>query len=207
MSEAPESRESSLGRRTAAAGEAPLADVCASLLSGVREAAPDAWERLIDRFGSLVLSIPVEMGLDRADAEDAFQATWLALHRSLPRIREPGALVAWIMTTARRESLALLRSRARARHEGLENVDALAPLGDHPGDALEDLDRRLLVAEGLRALTERCRELLTELYFRAATPSYVEIAQALRMKVGSIGPTRMRCLAQLADWLEARGAR
>ena len=180
-----------------------LSEICAGLLAEVRDGRPDAWEHLLDRFGDLVLAVPRDLGLAPADCEDVFQSTWLALHRSIPAIREPGALAAWIVTTARRESLALLRSR---RHASPTPSDAPAPVDPEadPIRLLQSLERGRLVREGLQALSPRCRELLTRLYFQAEGETYADIAAALRMKTGSVGPTRLRCLAHLAEWLEGR---
>jgi DNA-directed RNA polymerase specialized sigma24 family protein len=128
----------------------------------------------------------------------------MALHRSVPRIREPGALAGWILTTARRESLAVLRSRSRLPAERKDGHEPPTDPADEPVRMLQTLERRRMVQDGLLALTERCRELLTRLYFGPDTPNYSDIATALRMKIGSIGPTRMRCLARLAEWIDAR---
>ena len=182
-----------------------LSEVCAALLAEVRDGRPDAWEHLLDRFGDLVLAVPRDLGLAPADCEDVFQSTWLALHRSIPSIREPGALAAWILTTARRESLFLLRSRHRTATTPTSD-DAPAPVDAEadPMRQLQLLERGRLVREGLAALSPRCRELLTRLYFQAEGQTYADIASALAMKAGSVGPTRLRCLAHLAAWLEGK---
>ena len=183
-----------------------LSEICAGLLAEVRDGRPDAWEHLLDRFGDLVLAVPRDLGLSPPDCEDVFQSTWLALHRSIPSIREPGALAAWILTTARRESLAALR----ARRESAASPDASADDGGAPDresdpmQQLQSLERGRLVREGLAALNARCRGLLGRLYFQAGGETYADIAAALRMKPGSVGPTRLRCLAALAEWLEGK---
>jgi RNA polymerase sigma factor (sigma-70 family) len=184
-----------------------LAATCERLLADVRADRPGAWERMLDQFGEMVLAVPLEMRLDRPDAEDVFQATWLALHRSVPRIREPGALAAWILTTARREALAVLRGRSRRPADERDGHEPLADPADDPARLLETLERRRQVHEGLATLGARCRELLTRLYFAPTGSSYADIAAALDMKVGSVGPTRIRCLARLAEWLETREER
>ena len=188
-----------------------LSGICATLLAEVREGRPDAWERLLDRFGDMVLAVPRDLGLSPPDCEDVFQSTWLALYRSIPSIREPGALAAWILTTARRESLAALRAR---RETAASAGSAAAPGPDDelgapdreadPMQQLQSLERGRLVREGLAALDARCRELLGRLFFQAGGETYADIAAALRMKPGSVGPTRLRCLAALAEWLEGK---
>jgi len=178
-----------------------LSEVCATLLAEVREGRPDAWEHLLDRFGDLVLAVPRDLGLSPPDCEDVFQSTWLALHRSIPSIREPGALAAWILTTARRESLAALRARRESAADA--SGDEAPDRDSDPMQQLQSLERGRLVREGLAALNARCRELLGRLYFQGGE-SYADIAAALSMRPGSVGPTRLRCLAALAEWLEGK---
>jgi RNA polymerase sigma factor (sigma-70 family) len=204
MSRDPSADAPSTTRSSAPDASTRLAETCGRLLADIRASRPGAWERMLDQFGEMVLAVPLEMRLDRADAEDVFQATWMALHRSVPRIREPGALAGWILTTARRESLAVLRSRSRLPAERKDGHEPPTDPADEPVRMLQTLERRRMVQDGLLALTERCRELLTRLYFGPDTPNYSDIATALRMKIGSIGPTRMRCLARLAEWIDAR---
>jgi DNA-directed RNA polymerase specialized sigma24 family protein len=57
---------------------------------------------------------------------------------------------------------------------------------------------------GLRGLDEPCRELLAALYFRAEGATYAEVAAELGRPLGSIGPTRARCLQRLKKLLAGR---
>lgn len=183
-----------------------LAQQCAILLQDVRDESPGAWERLLDAFGPLVLAAARSAGLRGGDVDDVFQLTWMALHRSVPRIQEPGALVAWIGTTARRE--AWRRSRQRpivVDPEAAAERDPGSGPNDDPLALLAGLERDQTVREGVEALGGRCRELITRLFLAPGAPSYEEVAEAMGMKLGSVGPTRIRCLGKLADWLESRG--
>lgn len=183
-----------------------LAEQCAALLQAVRAEEPDAWERMLDAFGPLVLATARNAGLRGGDVEDVFQLTWMALHRSVPRIQEPGALVAWIGTTARRESWRRCRRRGP-----VVDPDTVAEreTGSGPSDdplvQLASLERDRVVREGVEALGDRCRELISRLFLEQDTPRYEDLADDMGMKLGSVGPTRIRCLAKLAAWLEERG--
>jgi RNA polymerase sigma factor (sigma-70 family) len=181
-----------------------LAQRCQDLLSDVRDGHDEAWERLLDEFGGLVFSVAHGAGLRGADAEDAYQATWLALHRSLPRIREPGALVAWISTTARRESWRLSKQRrGQTDLEPFLGHTADEAVAASPLDELQQLEQRESVQQGLKTLDARCQDLLQRLFFAPESPRYEEVAKAMKMKIGSVGPTRIRCLGKLALWLES----
>lgn len=188
----------------------PESDAC--LFEAVRAGEPGAWERFVSRFERLVFAVPLRMGLSRADAEEVFQDTWVILHRHLAHIREPASISSWILTTARRESGALMERRRRERRLG----GAIGGEGD-PGPLLEASDEALgpeevlerieeaeIVREALARLDERCRELLGRLYLSKSPPSYEELARDLGLKLGSVGPTRMRCLAKLAERLAPR---
>jgi DNA-directed RNA polymerase specialized sigma24 family protein len=54
-------------------------------------------------------------------------------------------------------------------------------------------------------LSDRCRTLLRALAY-SPDDSYVEVSAALGMPVGSIGPTRSRCLQHLRRELVSGGA-
>jgi RNA polymerase sigma factor (sigma-70 family) len=94
---------------------APVDPELEALLAEVRAGSPAAWERFVERYERLVYSVPRRMGFDEADSADIAQATWVLVHRYLEHLREPGALVAWLATTARREASRFGRGQGRRR--------------------------------------------------------------------------------------------
>ena len=168
-----------------------------------------AWTALVRRFQRLVYAIVCRMGLDEHTAADVFQVVFERLQKHLPRIQEPGRLQAWIVTTAKREAL-LQRQRARRLVSMTgDDIDAgggagQAPEWDLADDApspdqelsqLQQLDR-LRVA--LDHLEPRCRQMIEMLFAdEDERMPYDEIARRLGMPVGSLGPTRQRCLERL----------
>jgi RNA polymerase sigma factor (sigma-70 family) len=163
-----------------------------------------AWDKLVSRFSGLVWAVARSHRLQQEDAADVFQTTWLRLVEHLERLREPERVGAWLATTARRESLRILRQRGR------ENVTELEAF-DRVSDAEPPIDTDLLRGERKDALwlclegaPARCRTLLRVLL--ADPPlSYAEVAQVLDMPTGSIGPTRRRCLEDLRRRLVEAG--
>ena len=154
-----------------------------------------AWESLVDRFAALVWSVCRQYRLSKDDAADVSQTVWLRLVEQLGSIREPAAVGSWLVTTTRREALRVLREERRQTP-----VDVTS--GYDVADDVERtaIDARLLQAErdlalrqALAELPEPCRALLTMLVRDDPRP-YAEISQALGMPIGSIGPTRSRCL-------------
>lgn len=160
-----------------------------------------AYDAIVQRFAGLVWRIGLAHRLTPADAADVSQTVWLRLVEQLGRIREPERLGAWLATTARHESLAVLRRSRRSVPVDLDAPDApvLMTTDDLVGSARLEADEQ---AVSLRAawarLPERCQALLSMLL--ADPPAtYDEIAAAFAMPVGSIGPTRQRCLRRLRD--------
>ena len=165
-----------------------------------------AWEVLVKRYQRLVYAIVRRIGLDEHAAADVFQTVFTRLLEHLPKLTQQDRLQAWIVTTAKREAL-LQRSRGlrtvsmtRETEEG--DVDAgewdVADDALLPEDAIEALQSQNQVREGLDRLDKRCRDLLTLLYGDAdEAVAYDDIAIRLDMPVGSIGPTRSRCLGKL----------
>lgn len=142
--------------------------------------------------------------LAEAEAEDVVQTTWVAFVRHGDRLRDPRAVGAWLTTATRREAWRVSRSRGRnlpVEDETLERVvprerSAEAEAVEHDGDA------RLWSA--VHRLDERCQALLRVVAF-SDRPDYAGIAEDLGMPIGSIGPTRMRCLRKLRALLGDEG--
>ncbi|MGH8875117.1 MAG: RNA polymerase sigma factor [Acidimicrobiia bacterium] len=168
------------------------------LLEGCRRGDPRAWRGLLDRYERLVYSIPLSYGLARTDAADVAQTTFTILVKSLDSLREDTRLAPWLATVARRHTWrALERSCRESVNAGEDLAEALAVLQGRDSDAAERWEMVSWVHEALGRLEGRCRELLTLLYFDPEEPTYEEVGRRLGMPVGSIGPTRARCLERL----------
>ena len=167
----------------------------AHIVEGAVRGDMSCWERLVDRYWDMVWAVVRAHGLSGSDAADVVQTSWLRLIEHLPRVRDPERIGAWLATTARRES-ALTRRRL-ARCPPSEEIHVLA---DAAGP---DVDAQLLRAERDAAFWNAFSRLkprdqaLLRLLTADPVPSYEEIASALEMPVGSIGPKRARALARL----------
>jgi RNA polymerase sigma factor (sigma-70 family) len=154
-----------------------------------------AWDALVERYTPLLWSVARSCRLQAPDAADVVQTTWLRLVEHLDRIADPDRLPGWLATTARRECLRLLRQAGR-------EVQSHTALIDMPDDAPE-LDAGLLRDErdaalwhALTLLEEFCQRLIRVL-MADPPPSYAEASVILGIPVGSVGPSRGRCLAKL----------
>jgi len=135
--------------------------------------------------------------LDTAAAEDVVQTVWLALVRRADTISEPLAVLQWMVVTAKREAWRVARTQARVRPEDMEASPPGGPDSLHSVEdevVRDDVQNRLW--HHISQLPERCRALLRVIAF-ADRPDYADLAKALDMPQGSIGPTRGRCLAKL----------
>jgi RNA polymerase sigma factor (sigma-70 family) len=182
----------------------------ASLLRACRAGDPEAWELLVRRYQRLIYTIPRRAGLSDDAAAEVFQHVWLRLLEHLDRIEQPERLASWLVTTARRESWQQIRGERATvpLATGDDDIDGdLARLVDTsilPDDLIERLERQQLVREAMASLEVRCRSLLTMLFYADRPPPYAEIAAALGIPEGSIGPTRARCLRKLQQIIEDR---
>ena len=158
-----------------------------------------AWESLVAQYSGLVYSIARAFGLREDQCDDVAQSVFLSLTRGLSSLKEPKALRGWISTTTRREASRVRRSALKRAASTLE-VD---PVGRERAvnEAADEAERIFVLRNALHELGERCRKLLEALYVERQAPDYQTISERLGMPVGSIGPTRIRCLAKLAELL------
>jgi len=172
------------------------------LLARAAAGEESAWRDLVARYQALVHSVIHAHRIHGADGEDLFQETFLRLHRHAHRIQDPRALTRWIMVTTRHLCLDHLSRRWR------ETTEAHPPdLPDPRPDlevALERLERAQEVREALATLSARCQALLQALYYEQEEPDYRRVAEQLGMPLGSVGPTRGRCLERLLEALDSR---
>lgn len=182
-----------------------MGESVSGLVRAAADGAQDAWDSLVERYNGLVWSIPRSYGLPTVDAADVVQTTWLRLVERLSTIREPERVGAWLATTARHECLQTLRRAGRQIPTDDEfRLEPREP-ADPPVDAaLLASERDRVLWRSVDELPDRCRRLLRVLMADPA-PSYDEASAALGMPIGSIGPTRARCLQQLRPIVEAAG--
>ena len=172
----------------------------------VRQAASGdkhAWERLVDQYARLIWSITREFKLVESDAADVVQTTWMRLIEHIDRIEQPARVGSWLASTARNECLRHVAARKRIVlvHEDGE-LDSADRHGPEVDEALLASERAQYVRDAMAHLPPQWRRLM-ELLMADPPASYSEISDQLGLPIGSIGPTRGRCLAKLRVLLEA----
>lgn len=169
----------------------------ATLVHRAREADPRAWEELVARFSGMIAATGRRYRLTPADVSELQQTTWLRLVENLHRIEQPERVGGWLATTARRESLALLRRASKYRSGADQMLANMADkhLPDPDARPIAE-ERNVVVRTAWEQLRPRCQELLS-LLIEDDPMGYKDLSKLLDMPVGSIGPTRSRCLEYL----------
>lgn len=164
----------------------------------------DAWRALVTRYQRLVFTVARRARLDDHAAADVLQIVFSRLFEHLASLTQPDRLQAWLVTTARRETLAILRHANRyaapsdsvdGDRDTIEDIPDAAPLAE---DLLQDFQEAQAMRVAMDRLDDRCRTLLTLLFSdEDERPGYEKVAQQMGMPEGSVSPTRSRCLDKL----------
>jgi RNA polymerase sigma factor (sigma-70 family) len=178
------------------------------LLLACRGGDEAAWEALVNRYQRLIYAIPRRAGLDEDQSAEVFQEVFTTLFQRMNDIEEPERLHAWLVTTARRKTFRVLHKDRTWQKVGVDNEKSANDLVAIPDDAaladevLVELEEQHQIRVALASLDDRCRKLLTMLFYEDEPPSYGEIAKMWGTSEGSIGPTRARCLQKMLRLLE-----
>ena len=162
-----------------------------------------AWDTIVSQYVSLLWAVALRHGLRENDAADVVQTTWLRLLEHIDDIRDPARLGSWLATTAQRESLRCIAHRRR------HVLDDDTVTFDGPDLLLAPPDEALIAREMAQAARSAMDSLpptwrsLVELLIQDPTPSYEEIGAHLGLPIGSIGPTRGRCVRRLRTAVDA----
>ena len=172
--------------------------VVVSLVTCAKGGDKRAWDALVERYAPLIWSICRKYRLNHADADDVGQNVWMRLVDQLGKIRDPAALPGWLVTTTHRECWRVSRAASGPQSAAYE-LDA----DNIPDEQAEAAEQELLAAERHAALREAFTDLppagqqLISLLIADPPLPYAEVSARLGIPVGSIGPTRSRCLDRM----------
>jgi RNA polymerase sigma factor (sigma-70 family) len=170
-----------------------------ALIRACRAGDEHAWKMLVERYRRLIHSVlVVAYRLPEPEAEEVFQRVVVKLFENIGRLKSSGSLPAWLITVTRNECRRYLRLARRWSQPNDEN-EPHEPQDDPPDvvGALHTIDCEHRLALAFERLDEPSRTLLSALYLEEPAPSYTEIAMRLGRPIGSLGPTRARCLKKL----------
>jgi len=166
----------------------------------------EAWNCLIEKYKNLIYSVPVRGGLSQDESTDIFQEVCMELLHSLPKLRAPQALPAWLLRVTSHKCFHLRHKKKRFPVELTEKeASETAAVSDRQDDLIWQVEQEQAVRETVRALDSRCRELIDMLFFAAPPRPYDEIAEKFGIATGSIGFTRRACLEKMRKLLRRRG--
>jgi len=168
------------------------------LVTRAKKGDKQAWDALVERYAPLIWSICRRRRLSSADADDVGQRVWLQLVSQLDKIRDPAALSGWLATTTQRECGSI--RRATRRSQALTRVLEAGHISGQQAGTVEhellEAERHAALREAFTRLSPSCQQLITLLIEDPPVP-YTQISARLGIPVGSIGPTRSRCLDKL----------
>lgn len=200
MTEPPRSEDAETG----APPEPTRWEAAADLFALWREGHSRAMDDLVRLMTPVLWHVVRAYGLDHALAQDVVQTTWLTLVRRHESITEPRAVSGWLTTCARREAWRVSRLQRRADPTEAEYLEPRLPAQESAEDEAARSDESHQLWRAVSQLNERCQRLLRIVAFEER-PDYARIAQDLSMPIGSIGPTRQRCLGKLRSLVEGMG--
>lgn len=188
---------------SAPAAPGSLATRAAEAFAAYRSGDTERMSELVDLMGPLLWHTARSQRADPALAEDVVQTAWLRLVDRADEITDPQAVMQWLLTTVRREAWRLVRQGDRVRPDAeVAEAEAPTPATEDPEAMTILSERQRVLWQHVATLPDKCRELLRVVAF-ADRPDYAAVAASLAMPVGSIGPTRGRCLQKLRSALVA----
>jgi RNA polymerase sigma factor (sigma-70 family) len=189
---------------TASTGSGAPWGAAAAAFTRWRDGDDGGLDDLVRLLSPVLWQVVRATGLDRDRAEDVVQTTWISLVDHADSITSPQGIAAWLCTSARRE--AWRAGRQATRERPVDDQVLAHGLPDHESPERQVIldDDAALVRDCLSRLPERCQKLL-RIVAAGPRPNYTEVANTLGMPVGSIGPTRGRCLEKLRHELTEAG--
>jgi RNA polymerase sigma factor (sigma-70 family) len=186
-------------------GPASVWDVAGSSFARWRAGDPSALDELVHAMSPVLWHVVRATGLDKEQSEDVVQTAWLALVRNAETVGDPQAVARWLCTTARREAWRVSKAASRTTPVEDDTLEWRLPSQPSPEAEVVLGDEQARLWESMKVLPERCQKLL-RIVAMEPRPDYARIAGELKMPIGSIGPTRGRCLDKLRNELHRTGA-
>lgn len=177
-----------------------------ALIEASRNGDSHAWQLLVERYQRLIYTIPRRAGLDESRATEIFQRVFAKLVANIHRIEQPERIQAWLVTTAKRETLRMVDKEKRfVTNRDISEEEQLTSNTPLPDEVVVQLQEQHSVRLAVEQVGEKCRRLLMLLFYQHDPLPYSDIARDLGIAEGSIGPTRARCLQKVQKILAQQG--
>ena len=176
------------------------------LVEACRRGDETAWETIVHKYQNMLFSIPRRAGLSQDLASDVLQEVFKTLFEKLDSLEQPQFLRAWLTTTTRHKTIHLIQRETRGRPVSIDDSEdkTFFDFPDRallPDEVLIELERENQIERALAQLDPRCRRLISMLYMENDQVAYAEVSRILEIPLGSIGPTRSRCLQKLIKFI------
>jgi RNA polymerase sigma factor (sigma-70 family) len=165
----------------------------------------DAWSVLIDKYKALIFSIPVKYQMPPQEAADVFQSVCVDLLASLPNLREPKALPAWLIQVTHHQCYRWKHQQQRVVSSDSETGMIEPEIPPVAESLIRQTQEEQILREAISSLAPQCQKLVAALFFESPARPYAEIAAELGLAVGSIGFTRQKCIKRLRKSLQKMG--
>lgn len=170
-----------------------------------------AFTELVRRHGRAVLAVCRGLLGDGADADDAFQATFLVFLRRAGEVKRPAAVGGWLVGVASRVAGRVRQQRLRAWQRGTAvgapnetaNREPETTAAADPAAAALGAEERRAVWDGVAALPEKYRAVLLLCHLEERTTE--EAAGALGCPVGTVRSRLLKARELLRAQLIRRG--
>src|SRR5919106_3144113 len=176
------------------------------LISLVEASDAEAFAALYDRHSRAAFSLAYRMMGDRQAAEDLAQDAFLKVWRGAVSYRaERGSVRTWILSIVHNRGIDQLRSHA-SRRRTQDRIEASAPRSQ-PSEAFAETWRnsqREQVREAMNTLPPEQLKILELAYFSGYT--HVEIAELLRLPLGTVKGRMRLGLKKIRDYFESSDA-
>jgi RNA polymerase sigma factor (sigma-70 family) len=171
----------------------------ADLMVEAREGEPGAFDKLLRTCAPLVRNEARKCQVRHVDIDDVEQDVLERLVRNLNRVRDPRALISWLIVVTRR--VVIGTKRRDGRNIATPWIREPAGSDDTETEALAGSTQASEVAAvriALADLSPESRRLVLAL--QGDKPmSYQAVSEAMNRPIGSLGPTRRRVLRNLAS--------
>jgi RNA polymerase sigma factor (sigma-70 family) len=184
----------------------PVAKSDRDLVQGCLKYREEDWALLVDKYKSLIYSVPFRYGFTREEAADIFQSVCLDLIQELPKLRDPQALPKWLMQVTAHKCFH--RKAFNNRMVSRDDEGIAIPEMSAPAEAeinLFEIEEEQMLREAMASLAPRCRDLVHMLFFEEPKRPYQQVAASLGLATGSIGLLRQKCLDHLRKRLDELG--
>jgi RNA polymerase sigma-70 factor (ECF subfamily) len=170
------------------------------LVERCRRGDEGAFEELVDGYKNLVFALIARTVQDRSRAEDLAQDVFLRIHRGLPYFRGEARLSTWIYRIV---ANVCIQERGHASADAMISLDdtrATVPTPSGADRQFGDLELRDRLEKAIAQLPAQQRFLVAAHYLQGVR--YEDLAEALRMPLGTVKTHLFRAKQQLRRLLE-----